>query len=50
MLDGIVKIYVITDNNKWTAIPYYSWDNRSLGEMKVFVEEEIDNARLVKKK
>lgn len=48
MLDGIIKINVINGRQKWIAIPYYAWDNRSLGEMKVFVEEEIDNARIVK--
>lgn len=46
MLGGITKINVQTDNKKWLAIPYYVWDNRESGEMKVFVDMKVDNARI----
>jgi DUF1680 family protein len=43
LLRGVVKLKVTSNSEHWTAIPYYAWDNRELGKMKVFVEE-IDNA------
>lgn len=45
MLGGVIKLNVQTENNKWVGIPYYVWDNRELGEMKVFVDEKTDNVR-----
>lgn len=45
MLGGIVKIIAENSGIRWTAVPYYTWDNRELGEMKVFVDEENDNSR-----
>jgi DUF1680 family protein len=44
-LGGIMKLRMKTRGREWTGIPYYAWDNRDLGEMKVFVDEETDNAR-----
>ncbi|HYF83320.1 MAG TPA: beta-L-arabinofuranosidase domain-containing protein [Clostridia bacterium] len=45
MLGGIMKLKVSTDGKQWLAIPYYTWDNREPGAMRVFVDEEIDNSR-----
>lgn len=45
MLGGIVKVIAEKSGCSYTAVPYYVWDNRELGEMKVFVNEEIDNSR-----
>lgn len=44
-LGGIVKLRVDSGDNRWFAVPYYTWDNRELCEMRIFVDEEIDNAR-----
>jgi uncharacterized protein len=49
LLRGIVQLKVETKNQAWNAIPYYAWDNRELGKMKVFVKELIDNSRNVKR-
>lgn len=48
LLGGVIKIDLMNENKKWTAIPYYAWDNRELGGMKVFVKEKIDNARTIR--
>ncbi len=39
LLDGVVKIKVHDGENTFTAVPYYSWDNREEGRMKVWVKE-----------
>ncbi|MEO2078621.1 MAG: beta-L-arabinofuranosidase domain-containing protein [Bacillus sp. (in: firmicutes)] len=46
LLRGIVMIKVKHNNKEWKAVPYYAWDNRKSGKMRVFVEELIDNARI----
>jgi uncharacterized protein len=46
LLKGINLLKVVNQNQVWNAIPYYAWDNRELGKMKVFVHEIIDNARI----
>jgi DUF1680 family protein len=45
ILGGIMKLRMETNRREWIGIPYYAWDNRELGDMKVFVDEETDNAR-----
>lgn len=37
-LNGIQAIEAQTDNNKLIFIPYYAWDNREPGQMKVWVD------------
>ena len=37
LLGGIVTIAYECDDNKLVFIPYYSWDNRESGEMKVWI-------------
>lgn len=40
LLDGICRITVLGDNGmEFLAVPYYSWDNREPGKMKVWVPE-----------
>jgi len=39
MLKGIFTIEGKTGKQKFTAIPYYSWSNRGVGEMKVWLPE-----------
>ncbi|MDD3909700.1 MAG: glycoside hydrolase family 127 protein, partial [Proteiniphilum sp.] len=36
-LQGVAVIDAITDNNKIRFIPYYAWDNREPGQMKVWI-------------
>ncbi|GHT33858.1 hypothetical protein AGMMS49574_20360 [Bacteroidia bacterium] len=37
-LNGIVEIKAFSDNREVAFIPYYSWDNREAGEMKVWLD------------
>lgn len=37
MLKGIYTIQGMTDKQDFTAIPYYSWSNRGIGKMKVWL-------------
>jgi DUF1680 family protein len=37
-LNGIVEIKAIADKQEISLIPYYSWDNREAGEMKVWID------------
>lgn len=37
LLNGVVAITTQVDNNTLNYIPYYSWDNREAGKMKVWV-------------
>ncbi|MGK4566835.1 hypothetical protein [Flavobacterium sp. 3HN19-14] len=39
LLQGIYTIEAISGNQKFTAIPYYSWSNRGVGKMKVWIPE-----------
>lgn len=38
VLKGIVKITAASADRNITLIPYYSWDNRDAGEMKVWID------------
>lgn len=38
LLGGVVKVTAKTDQNSWTLIPYYAWDNREAGKMKVWID------------
>lgn len=38
MLKGIVKLTASAGNKELTLIPYYAWDNREAGEMKVWID------------
>ena len=38
LLDGVVRIDGETDGQHFRLIPYYSWDNRDAGRMKVWIE------------
>lgn len=40
LLGGVTKIEIHTENNLYTAIPYFAWDNRQSGKMKVWINEE----------
>ena len=39
LLKGIYTIEGTSGNHKFTAIPYYSWSNRGVGKMKVWIPE-----------
>ena len=38
LLNGITTIKAVTGNQTITFIPYYSWDNREAGQMKVWID------------
>jgi hypothetical protein len=38
LLDGIEEIQVQTGNTSFALIPYYAWDNREAGRMKVWID------------
>lgn len=38
LLNGVQQIKATTVNQQMTFIPYYSWDNREAGQMKVWVD------------
>jgi DUF1680 family protein len=38
LLNGVVSIKASSGNKDITFIPYYSWDNRDAGEMKVWID------------
>lgn len=38
LLNGITTIKAVTGNQTITLIPYYSWDNREAGQMKVWID------------
>lgn len=38
LLNGVEEIKATTANRQMTFIPYYSWDNREAGQMKVWVD------------
>ena len=40
ILNGITLINAQNDANKIKLIPYYAWDNREAGEMKVWIDYE----------
>lgn len=39
LLKGVYAIEGISGNNNFTAIPYYSWSNRGIGKMQVWIPE-----------
>lgn len=38
LLGGVTTITAVTDGNEYRFIPYYSWDNRTPGKMKTWVD------------
>jgi DUF1680 family protein len=38
LLNGILKITTFLDKDNITLIPYYTWDNREAGKMKVWID------------
>ena len=38
LLNGIEQIQVQTGNTSFSLIPYYAWDNREAGRMKVWLD------------
>lgn len=38
LLDGVVKITAKEENKEINFIPYYAWDNREAGKMKVWID------------
>ena len=38
LLNGVTTIEAITDNKNIKFIPYYAWDNREAGRMKVWID------------
>ena len=38
LLDGVTSIVAQTDNQTINLIPYYAWDNREAGKMKVWID------------
>ncbi|WP_374049872.1 hypothetical protein [Neobacillus sp. PS3-34] len=50
LLNGMIMLKVRNAEKEWRAIPYFAWDNRDLGKMRVFVKELIDNTRSVEYK
>lgn len=38
LLDGIKMIHAKSDNQEMFLIPYYAWDNRTAGKMKVWID------------
>lgn len=45
-LNGCVEIVGKDDCERIVAIPYYAWDNRNPGKMKVWISEKIEMERL----
>lgn len=43
LLSGIVKINVINADKKFTAVPYYAWNNRGPGKMKVWAPQACEH-------
>lgn len=42
VLGGIKQIKLTEGGKEWTFIPYYAWDNREAGEMKVWIDCAAD--------
>lgn len=42
LLNGIYTIEAISGDHRFTAIPYYSWSNRGVGKMKVWIPENTN--------
>lgn len=38
MLSGVVKITATNGNKAYQFVPYYAWDNREPGKMKVWID------------
>lgn len=38
LLNGVVSIQAIDGDRQFSLIPYYSWDNREAGKMKVWID------------
>jgi DUF1680 family protein len=38
LLNGVTTITAKSENREFTLIPYYAWDNREAGEMKVWID------------
>lgn len=38
LLNGVVAITAVTGEEEMVFIPYYAWDNRDAGQMKVWVD------------
>lgn len=38
LLNGVTTIEAVTGDQTITFIPYYAWDNREAGQMKVWVD------------
>lgn len=38
LLNGVTTIQVKTDDERFNMIPYYAWDNREPGQMKVWID------------
>ena len=48
LLKGIYTIEGVSGNDKFTAIPYYSWSNRGIGKMKVWIPDNSTNPTINK--
>lgn len=44
LLGGVTKLVVHNCHESYTAVPYFSWDNREVGKMKVWVDEDNTGA------
>lgn len=38
LLNGVNTIEAVYENRKFTLVPYYAWDNREAGKMKVWID------------
>jgi len=48
LLKGIYTIEGVSGNDKFTAIPYYSWSNRGIGKMKIWIPDNSTNPTINK--
>lgn len=48
LLEGVIAVYGADSSGEapFKAVPYYAWDNRTPGKMKVWLPEQADDARL----
>ncbi|SFS50125.1 glycoside hydrolase family 127 protein [Paenibacillus sp. BC26] len=48
LLQGVIAVYAEepSGDQRFKAIPYYAWDNRAAGQMKVWLPEQRDESRL----
>ena len=38
LLNGVEKVQAVNGNETINLIPYYAWDNREAGKMKVWID------------